>query len=88
MGKLSYRAREKDVERFFKGYGKILEVDLKNGYVIFSLLERTECAAEAAIESLRRINCCLFRSIRIKAELQNGLNNPGDELRVKMCLEI
>uniref|UniRef100_A0A672Q5H1 Serine/arginine-rich splicing factor 4-like n=1 Tax=Sinocyclocheilus grahami TaxID=75366 RepID=A0A672Q5H1_SINGR len=32
VGKLSYRAREKDVERFFKGYGKILEVDLKNGY--------------------------------------------------------
>uniref|UniRef100_A0A8C6P5W3 RRM domain-containing protein n=1 Tax=Nothobranchius furzeri TaxID=105023 RepID=A0A8C6P5W3_NOTFU len=30
--RLSYRAREKDVERFFKGYGKILEVDLKNGY--------------------------------------------------------
>uniref|UniRef100_A0A8C6T2E2 Serine and arginine rich splicing factor 4 n=1 Tax=Neogobius melanostomus TaxID=47308 RepID=A0A8C6T2E2_9GOBI len=32
VGRLSYRAREKDVERFFKGYGKILEVDLKNGY--------------------------------------------------------
>ncbi|KAG9339185.1 hypothetical protein JZ751_024043 [Albula glossodonta] len=29
--RLSYRAREKDVEKFFKGYGKILEVDLKNG---------------------------------------------------------
>uniref|UniRef100_A0A8B9TAW7 RRM domain-containing protein n=1 Tax=Anas platyrhynchos TaxID=8839 RepID=A0A8B9TAW7_ANAPL len=27
-----YQARERDVERFFKGYGKILEVDLKNGY--------------------------------------------------------
>lgn len=31
IGRLSYRARENDVERFFKGYGKILEVDLKNG---------------------------------------------------------
>lgn len=31
IGRLSYRAREKDVEKFFKGYGKILEVDLKNG---------------------------------------------------------
>lgn len=38
IGRLSYRAREKDVERFFKGYGKILEVDLKNGYgEIYSL---------------------------------------------------
>ncbi|XP_021565956.1 serine/arginine-rich splicing factor 4 isoform X4 [Carlito syrichta] len=32
IGRLSYQARERDVERFFKGYGKILEVDLKNGY--------------------------------------------------------
>lgn len=37
IGRLSYRAREKDVERFFKGYGKILEVDLKNGYGELSL---------------------------------------------------
>lgn len=32
IGRLSYQARERDVERFFKGYGKILEVDLKNGW--------------------------------------------------------
>uniref|UniRef100_A0A8C6ZT98 Serine and arginine rich splicing factor 4 n=1 Tax=Nothoprocta perdicaria TaxID=30464 RepID=A0A8C6ZT98_NOTPE len=32
IGRLSYQARERDVERFFKGYGRILEVDLKNGY--------------------------------------------------------
>ena len=32
IGKLSYHAREKDVERFFKGYGKIRDVMLKNGY--------------------------------------------------------
>ena len=32
LGGLSYHAREKDVERFFKGYGKIRDVMLKNGY--------------------------------------------------------
>ncbi|XP_069740138.1 serine/arginine-rich splicing factor 6-like [Narcine bancroftii] len=32
VGRLSYQVREKDLERFFKGYGKLLEVDLKNGY--------------------------------------------------------
>ncbi|XP_052058127.1 serine/arginine-rich splicing factor 6-like isoform X4 [Mytilus californianus] len=32
IGRLSYHAREKDVERFFKGYGKIRDVMLKNGY--------------------------------------------------------
>ncbi|KAG8541969.1 hypothetical protein GDO81_027785, partial [Engystomops pustulosus] len=32
IGRLSHRTRESDVERFFKGFGKIVEVDLKNGY--------------------------------------------------------
>ena len=32
IGRLSYHARERDVERFFKGYGRIREVMLKNGY--------------------------------------------------------
>ena len=31
VGKLSYHVREKDLQRFFSGYGKLLEVDLKNG---------------------------------------------------------
>uniref|UniRef100_A0A3B4F9S3 Serine and arginine rich splicing factor 6 n=1 Tax=Pundamilia nyererei TaxID=303518 RepID=A0A3B4F9S3_9CICH len=32
VGKLSYHVREKDIQRFFSGYGKLLEIDLKNGY--------------------------------------------------------
>ena len=32
VGRLSNRARERDVEKFFKGYGRIREVILKNGY--------------------------------------------------------
>uniref|UniRef100_A0A3Q0SWI0 Serine and arginine rich splicing factor 6 n=1 Tax=Amphilophus citrinellus TaxID=61819 RepID=A0A3Q0SWI0_AMPCI len=32
IGKLSYHVREKDIQRFFSGYGKLLEIDLKNGY--------------------------------------------------------
>lgn len=47
IGRLSYRAREKDVERFFKGYGKILEVDLKNGYGT----ERTGDERKAALRT-------------------------------------
>lgn len=31
VGKLSYHVREKDLQRFFSGYGKLLEIDLKNG---------------------------------------------------------
>ena len=32
IGRLSYHAREKDVERFFKGYGRLKDIMLKNGY--------------------------------------------------------
>lgn len=32
IGRLPNSARERDVERFFKGYGNVREVILKNGY--------------------------------------------------------
>lgn len=32
IGRLSHRARESDIERFFRGYGRIREIMLKNGY--------------------------------------------------------
>ncbi|MBW05037.1 Serine/arginine-rich splicing factor 6, partial [Eschrichtius robustus] len=32
LGRLSYNIREKDIQRFFSGYGCLLEIDLKKGY--------------------------------------------------------
>ncbi|KAG7520935.1 serine arginine-rich splicing factor 6-like isoform X2 [Solea senegalensis] len=32
IGRLSYHVREKDIQRFFSGYGKLMEIDIKNGY--------------------------------------------------------
>ena len=32
IGRLNPVAREKDVERFFKGYGRIRDIDLKRGF--------------------------------------------------------
>lgn len=32
IGRLSYDARESDVERFLRGYGRIREISLKKGY--------------------------------------------------------
>lgn len=32
IGRLSYNAREKDVERFFRGFGRIRDINLKNGF--------------------------------------------------------
>jgi arginine/serine-rich splicing factor 4/5/6 len=41
IGRLNPAAREKDVERFFKGYGRIRDIDLKRGFgFVVSILER------------------------------------------------
>ena len=32
IGRLSYQVSERDIERFFKGHGRIREVLLKNGF--------------------------------------------------------
>ena len=32
IGRLPYQAREKDVERFFRGFGRIRDINLKNGF--------------------------------------------------------
>lgn len=32
IGGLPYRVKERDIERFFRGYGKLREVLIKNGY--------------------------------------------------------
>jgi len=32
VGGLSYRARERDVERYFRKFGKIKDVSMKNGF--------------------------------------------------------
>ena len=37
VGRLPYRARERDVETFFKGYGRVRDVLMKNGYCFVEL---------------------------------------------------
>lgn len=32
LGRIPYNAREKDVERFFRGFGRIRDINLKNGF--------------------------------------------------------
>lgn len=43
VGHLPYSARERDIERFFRGFGRLREVNLKNG---FCFVVSRECIAE------------------------------------------
>lgn len=44
IGRLSPHARERDVEKFFKGYGRIREINLKNGFgFVVSMTDHSMC---------------------------------------------
>lgn len=61
IGRLSHRARERDVERFFKGFGKIVEVDLKNGYGFVEFEDMRD--AEDAVYEMNGRDLCGERVI-------------------------
>ncbi|XP_049566515.1 LOW QUALITY PROTEIN: serine/arginine-rich splicing factor 6-like [Orcinus orca] len=44
IGRPSYNIREKDIQRFFSGYGRLLEIDLKKGYVFVEFEDRGDNA--------------------------------------------
>ncbi|XP_042600603.1 serine/arginine-rich splicing factor 6-like isoform X1 [Cyprinus carpio] len=80
VGKLSYRAREKDVERFFKGYGKILEVDLKNGYGFVEFDDPRD--ADDAVCDLNGKDLCGKRVIveHTIGQRRDGGSRPGRKI--------
>jgi len=66
VGRLPYQCRERDLERFFKGYGRIREILLKNGYgfvefddyrdaddVVYELNGKELCGERIVIEHAR-----------------------------------
>jgi len=63
VGRLSYKANEFDVERFFKGYGRINDINMKPGYcfvefddprdaddAVYELNNRTLCGERVNVE--------------------------------------
>ncbi|KHJ96789.1 hypothetical protein OESDEN_03245 [Oesophagostomum dentatum] len=50
LGRLPFRARESDIERFFQGYGRITDIAMKRGFAFIEFESRRD--AEDAVDEL------------------------------------
>ena len=68
VGRLSSRAREYDVEKFFRGYGKVRDIMLKNGYGFVEFDDYKD--ADDAIHDLNGRELC---GERVMLEIAKGI---------------
>ncbi|KAG7251023.1 hypothetical protein CRUP_020033, partial [Coryphaenoides rupestris] len=73
IGRLSPHARERDVEKFFKGYGRIREINLKNGFGFVEFDDHRD--ADDAVYELNGKELC---SERVTIELARSRKGRGD----------
>jgi arginine/serine-rich splicing factor 4/5/6 len=78
IGNLSSRASERDVEDFFRGFGKIRDVILKSGFG-FVEFDDTRDAADA-VEELNGRDLCGER-VKIELSRRNGRDDRGGDRR-------
>jgi len=76
MGGISYRTREKDIERFFRKYGRIREISIKNGYAFIDFDDRRD--ADDAVYDLHGVD---FMGERVSVEFAKGTPHGRDRER-------
>jgi len=76
MGGLSYRAGDRDVEHFFRKYGRLKEISLKNGYAFIEFEDPRD--AEDAVYDLHGVD---FMGERVTVELAKGTPHGRDKER-------
>uniref|UniRef100_A0A3Q0STK6 Serine and arginine rich splicing factor 6 n=1 Tax=Amphilophus citrinellus TaxID=61819 RepID=A0A3Q0STK6_AMPCI len=85
IGKLSYHVREKDIQRFFSGYGKLLEIDLKNGYGFVEFEDMRD--ADDAVYELNGKELCGERVVieHARGPRRDGYGYGGQFGRFPVC---
>jgi len=76
LGGLSYRAGDRDVEHFFRRYGSLKEISLKNGYAFVEFEDIRD--AEDAVYDLHGVD---FMGERVTVELARGTPHGRDKER-------
>uniref|UniRef100_A0A667XEN3 Serine and arginine rich splicing factor 6b n=1 Tax=Myripristis murdjan TaxID=586833 RepID=A0A667XEN3_9TELE len=82
IGRLSYHVREKDIQRFFSGYGKLMEIDLKNGYGFVEFEDNRD--ADDAVYELNGKELCSGYSSRSRT----GRDKYGPPVRTEYRLVV
>uniref|UniRef100_F1KYU8 Serine/arginine-rich splicing factor 4 n=1 Tax=Ascaris suum TaxID=6253 RepID=F1KYU8_ASCSU len=78
VGRLSFRAQERDVERFFRGYGHISEVLMKNGYAFVEFTDYRD-----ADDAVRDLNGRSLFGDRVIVELAKSRPRGRDMLKYR-----
>jgi len=72
VGHIPYEARERDVERFFKGYGKIRDILMKRGYCFVELSDDRD-----ADDAVYDLNGKSLMGMRVVVEIAKGKPRGG-----------
>ncbi|KAH7939273.1 hypothetical protein HPB52_009745 [Rhipicephalus sanguineus] len=78
VGRLNYEVRERDLERFFKGFGRIREISIKNG---FGFVATSICNANASYMPVTSAGCKPHPIKGVSVELARGIRRGADYYR-------
>jgi len=76
VGGLSHRCRESDLERFFRKYGRLREISIKNGYAFVDFDDGRD--ADDAVYDLNGVD---FMGDRVTVEFAKGTPHGSDRMR-------
>lgn len=81
VGRLNYDVRERDLERFFKGFGRIREISIKNGFGFVEFDDPRD-----ADDAVYELNGKDLLGDRVSVELARGIRRGADYYRSRSAM--